>query len=94
MMVQKVMFTNKLYRGDLMVYEINFSKYINERYPDYWLFNKIKADSENEAVEKLKKKIFILIMLHTVINLVSLRRWILKLSCIKDIKIKKELMKH
>ena len=47
---------NKLYRGDLMIYEINFSKYINERYPDYWLFNKIKANSEKEAVEKLKKK--------------------------------------
>ena len=39
-----------------MIYEINFSKYINERYPDYWLFNKIKANSEKEAVEKLKKK--------------------------------------
>ena len=39
-----------------MIYEINFSKYINERYPDYWLFNKIKADSEEQAVEKLKKK--------------------------------------
>ena len=39
-----------------MIYEINFSKYINERYPDYWLFNKITADSEKEAVEKLKKK--------------------------------------
>ena len=39
-----------------MKYLINFSKYINERYPDYWLFNQITADSEKEAVEKLKKK--------------------------------------
>ena len=38
-----------------MIYEINFSKYINEKYPDYWLFNKIKADSEEQAIEKLKK---------------------------------------
>ena len=43
-------------RGDLMKYVINFSKYINERYPDYWLFNTITADTEEEAVEKLKKK--------------------------------------
>ena len=39
-----------------MKYLINFSKYINERYPDYWLFNQITADTEKEAVEKLKKK--------------------------------------
>ena len=39
-----------------MKYEINFSKYINEKYPDYWLFNTITADTEKEAVEKLKKK--------------------------------------
>ena len=39
-----------------MIYLINFSKYINERYPDYWLFNQITADSEEQAVEKLKKK--------------------------------------
>ena len=39
-----------------MKYEINFSKYINEKFPDYWLFNTIVADSEKEAIEKLKKK--------------------------------------
>ena len=39
-----------------MIYEINFSKYINERYPDYWLFDEITADSEEQAVEILKKK--------------------------------------
>ena len=39
-----------------MKYVINFSKYINERYSDYWLFNTITADTEKEAVEKLKKK--------------------------------------
>ena len=39
-----------------MLYLINFSKYINEKYPDYWLFNTIKADTEEEAIEKLKKK--------------------------------------
>ena len=39
-----------------MFYEINFSKYINVRYPDYWLIDTIKADTEKEAVEKLKKK--------------------------------------
>lgn len=39
-----------------MKYEVNFSKYINEKYPDYWLWNTIKADSEQEAIEKLKKK--------------------------------------
>ena len=39
-----------------MYYVINFSKYINEKYPDYWLFNTIIANSEKEAVEKLKKK--------------------------------------
>ena len=43
-------------RSDLMKYVINFSKYINEKYPDYWLFNTIIADTEKEAVEKLKKK--------------------------------------
>ena len=39
-----------------MKYEINFSKYINEKYPDCWLRNTIIADSEKEAIEKLKKK--------------------------------------
>ena len=39
-----------------MYYLINFSKYINERYPDYCLFNTIIANSEKEAIEKLKKK--------------------------------------
>ena len=39
-----------------MYYVINFSKYINEKYPDYWLFDTIIADSEKEANEKLKKK--------------------------------------
>ena len=39
-----------------MLYLINFSKYINKVFPDYWLFNTIKADTEKEAVEKLKKK--------------------------------------
>ena len=39
-----------------MLYLINFSKYINEKFPDYWLFNTITADTEKEAVEKLKKK--------------------------------------
>ena len=43
-------------RGDSMIYVINFSKYINEKYPDYWLFNEIKADSEEQAIKKLKKK--------------------------------------
>ncbi len=37
-------------------YEINFSKYINERYPDYWLWNTIRANSEEEAVKKLNKR--------------------------------------
>ena len=39
-----------------MFYVINFSKYINEKNSDYWLFNTIIADSEKEAIEKLKKK--------------------------------------
>ena len=39
-----------------MIYEINFSKYINEKYSDYWLFDQITADSEKEAIEILKKK--------------------------------------
>ena len=39
-----------------MYYVINFSKYINEKFSDYWLFDTIIADSEKEAVEKLKKK--------------------------------------
>ena len=39
-----------------MRYEINFSKYINEKYPDYWLWNTIIANSMEEAVEKLKKR--------------------------------------
>ena len=39
-----------------MTYEINFSVYINEKYPDYWLWNTIIADSEQEAIEKLMKK--------------------------------------
>lgn len=37
-------------------YEINFSKYINERYTDYWLWNTIRANSEEEAVKKLNKR--------------------------------------
>lgn len=39
-----------------MTYEINFSVYINEKYPDCWLWNTIIADSEQEAIEKLMKK--------------------------------------
>ena len=39
-----------------MKYEVNFSKYINEKYPNYCLWNTIIADSEQEAIEKLKKK--------------------------------------
>lgn len=39
-----------------MKYEVNFSKYINERHPDYFLWNTIKADSEEEAIKKLEKK--------------------------------------
>ena len=39
-----------------MYYVINFSKYINKKYSDYWLFDTIIADSEKEAIEKLKKK--------------------------------------
>ena len=39
-----------------MKYEVNFSKYINEKYPDYWLWGTIIAGSEKEAIEKLKKK--------------------------------------
>ena len=39
-----------------MIYEINFSKYINEKFSDYWLFEQITADSEKEAIEILKKK--------------------------------------
>ena len=39
-----------------MKYEINFSKFINEKYPDYWLWNTIIANSERQAIEKLKKK--------------------------------------
>lgn len=39
-----------------MKYEINFSKYINENYPDNWLWETIIADSVQEAIEKLKKK--------------------------------------
>ena len=39
-----------------MTYEINFSVYIKEKYPDCWLWNTIIADSEQEAIEKLMKK--------------------------------------
>ena len=39
-----------------MFYVINFSKYINKKYSDYWLFDTIIADSEKEVIEKLKKK--------------------------------------
>lgn len=39
-----------------MKFEINFSKYVNEKYKDYWLWNTIVAESESEAIEKLKKK--------------------------------------
>ena len=39
-----------------MYYVINFSKYINKKYSDYWLFATIIADSEEQAVEILKKK--------------------------------------
>ena len=39
-----------------MKYEVNFSKYINEKYPDYWLWNTIIADSEKKDKKKLKKK--------------------------------------
>ena len=39
-----------------MKYEVNVSKYINEKCPNYGLWNTIIADSEQEAIEKLKKK--------------------------------------
>ena len=39
-----------------MKYEVNFSKYINEKCPNYCLWNTIIVDSEQEAIEKLKKK--------------------------------------
>lgn len=39
-----------------MKYEINFSKYISERHPDYFLWNTIKANSEEEAIKKLEEK--------------------------------------
>ena len=39
-----------------MFYVINFSKYINKKYSDYWLFDTIIADSEKEVIEKLNKK--------------------------------------
>ena len=39
-----------------MFYVINFSKYINKKYSDYWLFDTIIADSEKDVIEKLKKK--------------------------------------
>ena len=43
-------------RYKMKEYEINISKYINERYPDYWLWNTIRANSEEEAVKKLNKR--------------------------------------
>ena len=39
-----------------MKYIINFSKFINEKYPDYWVWDTIIANSEQQAIEKLKKK--------------------------------------
>ena len=39
-----------------MKFEINFSKHINEKYPDYWLWNTIEARDEEEAIKKLKEK--------------------------------------
>lgn len=39
-----------------MKFEVNFSKYINEKHQDYWLWNTVIANSKEEAVEKLKKK--------------------------------------
>lgn len=39
-----------------MKFEINFSKYINQKYQDYLLWNTIVAKSKEEAIEKLKKK--------------------------------------
>lgn len=38
-----------------MVYEINFSKYVNERYNDHWCWRQIEADSEENAIKKLLK---------------------------------------
>ena len=34
-------------------YEINFSKYINDNYPDVWLWARFMAHSEEEALKKL-----------------------------------------
>ena len=42
--------------GLIMKYEINFSKFINEKYPDHWCWDTIIANSEQQAIEKLKKK--------------------------------------
>jgi len=36
-----------------MKYDICFSKYINERFPDHWEFETIEADSEKDAFKKL-----------------------------------------
>ena len=40
-----------------MKYEVNFSVYINEKYPDCWLWNTIIAKSPTEAIEKLSKRL-------------------------------------
>ena len=37
-----------------MLYEINFSKYISEKYPDCWCWKKVNADSKEEAINLLK----------------------------------------
>ena len=36
-----------------MLYEINFSKYISEKYPDCWCWKKVNADSKEEAINLL-----------------------------------------
>lgn len=34
-------------------YEINFSKYINDNYPDVWFWARFMGETEEEALKKL-----------------------------------------
>ena len=34
-------------------YEINFSKYINDKYPNVWFWTRFMGENEEEALKKL-----------------------------------------
>jgi hypothetical protein len=34
-------------------YEVHFSKHINDKFPDVWKFEKVEAETEEKAIDKI-----------------------------------------